>query len=146
MHGDSRVSLVFHRADHGADAGIYIELVSDAASRHQVHGITDQELKLRVAGHRAEHRHAEFSLYGILRQTVEEREILCIRRKFPIHRQVGKALVHDADDVGRLDRISRFHRGRRLLVLLFFASHIFFIDLLDLRLGIALRSFLYQIF
>ena len=139
MHGDSRVSLVFHRADHGADAGIYIELVSDAASRHQ-------ELKLRVAGHRAEHRHAEFSLYGILRQTVEEREILCIRRKFPIHRQVGKTLVHDADDVGRLDRISRFHRGRRLLVLLFFASHIFFIDLLDLRLGITLRSFLYQIF
>ena len=146
VHGNRCVSLIPHRADHGADARIYIELISHTSSRHQIHRVTDQKFKLRVAGHGTKYRHAELSFYGVLRQAVEKREIIDICRKISVHRQIGKTLVHDTDNIRRLDRVPGRHHCSSLPIPLLLTVHIFVADFLDLRLGVTSRRFLYQIF
>ena len=114
MHGYGSVSLRLYSADHGISFRFYIKLICNGVGRKQSHGISGKKFKLRIAGHGTKNRHTQLSFYRIFAQAADERKIFLISGKTAVCPEVGKALIHNADQVDGADS-SCFGLVRRLI-------------------------------
>lgn len=94
--GDQRGLLILH-----------IELIGHRATGQEGGAVASEEFVFYIGRTAAGNRGVHPALDGVFRQAVEEGQCFAIDLELIIDAHIGKALVHDTDDIGRPSLLSR---------------------------------------
>ena len=91
---------------------LHILLVSHTALGQEADGIAGEEFELRIGSISTQHGNIQITGSGILRallQAVNKWHIVLVGGEITSHRQIGKSLIHDHNDIRTLHALRVFH-------------------------------------